>query len=551
MTYLKKIATRATATPQSEPLLGTTQMPNSAGGYTWAVDDWMRLDRFLILGSEGGSYYATERALTAENASAVLRCIAADGERVVRRIVDISEAGRAPKNDPAIFALALVASQGDLAARRAAMAAVPHVCRIGTHLFHFAQYVEQFRGWGRSLRGAMAAWYTAMPARDLAYQAIKYRQRDGWSHRDLLRLAHPKPEDDQQAALFHWMTQGWPGVGDDSHPDDVLRLIWAFERAQRATGAAEIVRLIRDERLPREAVPTEWLTDATVWDALLDDMPMTAMIRNLATMTRVGLLDATSAATAKIVAALGDATRLRAARVHPIAVLAALMTYQSGRGMRGNTTWTSVTRIVDALDGAFYAAFDAVEPTGKRWLLALDVSGSMGGGVVAGVPGLTPRVASAAMALVTAATEPNYQTLAFTSVRYDGTNLRDWRARSAVTPLTISPRQRLDDVVKSVSNLPFGGTDCALPMLWALENKAAVDVFIIYTDNETWAGAMHPTEALRRYREETGIPATLIVVGMVSNGFSIADPDDAGMLDVVGFDTAAPQLIADFAAGRA
>ena len=44
-----------------------------------------------------------------------------------------------------------------------------------------------------------------------------------------------------------------------------------------------------------------------------------------------------------------------------------------------------------------------------------------------------------------------------------------------------------------------------------------------------------------------GIAAKLVVVAMASNGFSIADPEDAGMLDVVGFDAAAPQLIADFA----
>jgi 60 kDa SS-A/Ro ribonucleoprotein len=49
---------------------------------------------------------------------------------------------------------------------------------------------------------------------------------------------------------------------------------------------------------------------------------------------------------------------------------------------------------------------------------------------------------------------------------------------------------------------------------------------------------------------KTGISAKLIVVGMVSNGFSIADPADAGMLDVVGFDTAAPAFMADFAADR-
>jgi 60 kDa SS-A/Ro ribonucleoprotein len=116
--------------------------------------------------------------------------------------------------------------------------------------------------------------------------------------------------------------------------------------------------------------------------------------------------------------------------------------------------------------------------------------------------------------------------------------------------LALSSRQRLDDIVKTVSGLPFYGTDCALPMLYAIENGLAVDHFVIYTDSETWAGEVHPAQALRRYRERSGIAAKLTVVGMVSNGFTIADPNDAGMLDVVGFDTAAPQLMADFAAGR-
>ena len=125
---------------------------------------------------------------------------------------------------------------------------------------------------------------------------------------------------------------------------------------------------------------------------------VTYLIRNLATLTRVGLLAPGSDATQRVVAHLGDRDRLRAARVHPIAVLAALKTYASGRSARGHNTWEPVTGIVDALDGAFYATFENVEPTGKRWLLALDVSGSMGSGMVAGVPGLTPRVATGARA---------------------------------------------------------------------------------------------------------------------------------------------------------
>ena len=545
MTYLKTVMNKR-KTPQSQPIPGSAQVKNSAGGYTFAVDDWTRLARFLVMGSEGGSYYASEKVLSLENAEAVKHCITLDGLRVVREIVAVSEAGRAPKDDPALFALAMCAAFGDEDTRRKALAALPTVARIGTHLFHFAEYVDGMRGWGRGLRQAVGNWYAQMPADKLAYQAVKYGQRDGWSHRDLLRLSHPKPETEQHFALYHWLTQGWESVGEMPHPDAALRLVWAAERAKTANSAVQVAGLIREHRLPREAVPTQWLKEPAVWEALLDEMPMTALIRNLATLTRIGLVTPGSDAAHKVVAELANEDRLRKARVHPIAVLSALKTYAQGHGERGGNTWAPVAAVVDALDAAFYASFGSITPTGKRWLLALDVSGSMDGGQIAGVPGLTPRVASAAMALITAATETQHQIVAFTSAGngYGG----QWGSgQTELTPLSISPRRRLDDVVKTTSALRLGGTDCALPMVWALKNKVETDVFVVYTDSETWAGNIQPVQALRRYRDQMGIPAKLVVCGMVSNQFTIADPDDAGMMDVVGFDTSTPALMSDFA----
>src|SRR4051794_2814749 len=129
MKNLVEYVRNLSSTPQNQPIPGSSQVPNSAGGYAWAVDDWTRLDRFLILGSEKGTYYIGEQKLTAENAQAVERCIATDGPRTVARIVEISEAGRAPKNDPALFALALCATYGDDATKHAAFAALPRVAR--------------------------------------------------------------------------------------------------------------------------------------------------------------------------------------------------------------------------------------------------------------------------------------------------------------------------------------------------------------------------------------------------------------------------------------
>ena len=539
--YTKHYSTKST--PQSEAVPGTNQVPNSAGGFAWELDDWARLDRFLILGSERGTYYVGERKLTKDNAACVARCIAADGIRTIDRIVAISDSGRAPKNDPAIFSLAMAAKLGDEATRRAAYAALPKVCRIGTHLMHFAEYAQGFGGWGRGMRRAIGAWFNGKPAAELAFQLAKYQSRDGWSNRDLLRLAHPRAASPSHDRLFSWSVKG--ELPEGAKDDPALELIVAMEELRRMDDVLAGARLIREKKLPRECVPTEWLKFPEVWEALLAAMPMTAMIRNLATMTRVGLLTQSSHATNRVIDQLRDPQRLLKARVHPIAVLAALVTYKSGRGVRGSGTWQPVAKIVDALDAAFYASFGGVEPSGKRMLLALDVSGSMGCGIVAGVPGLTPRIASAAMSLVTAATERDHAFVAFTA----GTSGLggQFGGESGITTLSISPRQRLDDVVATIGALAMGGTDCALPMVWAQKHRVDVDTFVIYTDNETWAGSVHPAQALRAYREARGIPAKLVVVGMTSTGFSLADPDDAGMLDVVGFDTSTPPVIADFA----
>ena len=190
-------------TPQSEKIPGSKQVENSAGGYSFQVDHWTRLERFLILGSEGGSYYANERNLTIENCESALKCIEENPRRTIDMIVDVSDSGRAPKNDQAIFLLALMSASKNLQTRDLAYAALPKVCRIGTHLFQFIEGMESQRGWSRGMRTAVANWYKSKSIDNLAEQLTKYQQRNGWSHRDVLRLAHPKGTP-AQSRLFAW-----------------------------------------------------------------------------------------------------------------------------------------------------------------------------------------------------------------------------------------------------------------------------------------------------------------------------------------------------------
>ena len=554
MVYLNKIY--GAPVPQREPLAGREDemVRNSAGGMVFPVDDFTRLRRFLILGSEGGSYYAAERPLTIENAHAVRRCLAADGRRVVDEAVRASQ-GAVPRAGPPLFVLAMAASFGDDATRSYALSALPQAARTGSQLFRFVEYADGMRGWGKGLRQAVGGWYQAQGGvRPAAYQVVKYRQRNGWTHRDLLRKAHPPAGDIPDFnALFGWVTQGTAPPADDPRYD----IIRGYEQAQANAGdPGAVADAIRQFGLTWEMAPAEAMSDRRVWEALFEAMPLTALLRNLATLTRLGVIAPMSEGARRAAGRLTDAGELAAARIHPIAILAALTTYRAGRGLRGQHTWQPVPAIADALDAAFGKSFAYAPQTGRRFYLGIDVSGSMGWGTVAGVAGLTPRMGAAAMAMAIARRESSYHMAAFADGRaYDGKGSADGKARSLrfsrrrdyeMMPLDISATDSIADALRKTDGLPMGGTDCALPMRDALRRRIPVDCFVVITDNETWAGDIHPCEALRQYREGMGIAAKLVVAAMTSTGFSIADPEDGGMLDVVGFDAAAPQVIADF-----
>lgn len=302
----------------------------------------------------------------------------------------------------------------------------------------------------------------------------------------------------------------------------------------RTLSVKELPAFIREAKLPRECIPTEALNSAEVWEALLEDMPMTAMIRNLGKMTSVGLLRPLSETATLVATRLVNESMLRKARVHPYQILLAERTYSSGAGFRGGLSWQPVSAIKDALNDAFYFAFKNVPETDKRVMLAIDVSGSMSSKIMNGP--ISAAEGAAAMAMVTAKkSKRKYEIMGFASTFRD---------------LGIQASDTLEVVLQKTSRHNFGSTDCAAPMLYALERKIEVDAFCVYTDSETWYGSMHPTAALKRYRREMGIDARLAVIALAANPFSIADPNDAGMMDFVGFDASAPALLAEFIEGN-
>lgn len=546
-TYLHKTITAPT--PQNEPLRGKNMVKNAAGGYVFAVNNFTKLERFLVLGTEGGTYYVGERKLTNENIDGVIAAIKEDGVRAVHTIRDFSVDGRIPKESTALFSLALCFAHGDLLARQMAEQAFNDIVRTGRHILEFVSYMDELRSWGRLVRRAVGNWYMRKPPNGIAFDTLKYRNRSKWSHRDVLRSAHIKPREGYDP-LFKYLVKGYNEIPSTEWLPNIVNVFEEVQKISQSdsdirTIVKEVSDLIRRQKLPREMIPSELLKNVEIWDALSESMPPMALIRNLANLTRLGVIKPMSPKVSDVVARLTDETELKKARIHPLNALNAQMNYRAGYSARTGEHWDPIAQITSALEQTFYKSFKYVESSGKRLYLAVDVSGSMARGSIAGIPGFTPCMAAATMALTLAKSEPNYYIRGFAS-KNRGTYWRRTNEGNFMIDLDITDADTLDSASKKAIMNNFGMTDAALPMLDALEKNLEVDAFVVLTDGESWKGEIHAVEALRKYRKSTGIPAKLVAMAFTATNYSLADPTDAGMLDVVGYDANAPKIVSDF-----
>ncbi|XP_036410266.1 60 kDa SS-A/Ro ribonucleoprotein [Megalops cyprinoides] len=530
---------------QASPSNADVQVPNSSGGSGWEVTDMTRLQRFLCFGSEAGMYSVKEQHLSVENAQVLIRLLEEGrGCEVVQEIKKFSQEGRAARVNPAIFALAVCSQHSDVKTKQAAFKAVKEVCHAPTHLFTFVQFKKDLKEvmrcgmWGRALRKAVADWYNEKDAMSLALAVTKYKQRIGWSHQDLLRLSHMKPANEGITVIIKYITKGWKEVqaayGGKENLDEitkVLQYLEAVEKVKHSEDELEIIHLIEEHRLEREQLLTNHLKSKEVWKALLKEMPITGLLRNLGKMTANKVLQPGSADVAAVCERLQNESALKKAKLHPFHILVTLQTYKRGHGNRGKLKWEPDDDIVQALDKAFYKCFMNVESTGKRFVVGVDVSAPTNTTVLGS--SISAATTAAAVTMVVTRTEVDSQVLVF--------------SEGAVSPCAITTDMSLSKVTEELVKLPALNTDCALPVLWATENERAADIFIVFTNNDTWFGKVHPAEALRMHRHKMGVHSKLIVCGLAANCLGVADPDDRGMLEICGFDSGALDVIGNFA----
>lgn len=487
------------------------QHKNEAGGYVYEADKFTRLIRFLILGSDNGSYYATAREATYENYDNLLSCLQEDGVKTVDEIVRVSRAGIAPKNSPAIFALSIAMHLGDDKTRSHAATHMRDVCRTSTDMFECADTLKKIgAGWGQAKKRAFREWYESKTPDQLAYQVAKYQSRNGRSHRDMLRLTKTHAEALQP--VYAWVIKG---EVSEATPE----LLRGFEEMKKATNAHDAAHLVEKYSLPHECVLTDFKKEPLVQMELLKKMPVFAMIRNLASYTQSGLFNKQEALNL-VTSKLRNEEEIKKSRVHPFKIWIAMKQYQTGRTMQ--TAFAPNQQILRALADAFDLSLKFINTSDKRILVGIDQSGSMGAQTSFGASCFECALV---MSYIISKKYPNAEFYMFdTSIKTGN----------------ISGRA-LSDVMKIDAN--GGGTNCSLVSDKALElTKAGArfDGIFCLTDSETWVGT-HFSVGISELRKISPNTKTFLIP-MVANRHTLTNQNHINDFEFVGLDPSAPEL---------
>ncbi|CAC5409700.1 TROVE2 [Mytilus coruscus] len=518
-------------------------------------DDYL-LRRFLCLGSKDSVYRSnTQHSKFSRNDVPFIERLIVNrrGTEVLDCIKDVSDNNKACRQEPTMFAYAFCMVHGDKVIKNYGYKMLNNICRIPTHLFEFQNYCEELNkqknngsGWGRSHRNGISKWYNsyANDAPKLAYLVTKYKKRSKWNHRDIVRLAHVKPKNERIRTILKFIV--------NKEMDDVVTLhesldkdhrkvktfIRAVIEAKECEDKVQLIELITLHGLEREHIPNSFLSEKEVWRVLLRTMPLTAMIRNMGKMTRLGIFDDEHASFfVTLVKEKLESDVLQESKVHPLRILFALRQYQAGKGDKGKLEWHPNHAITTILEKAFDDTVSLQPKSGKRYLLAVSVSGEMKEKLI-GSP-LTASEAAGAMVHTIVKKEDRVETLLFEN------NLE----RPYIS--TIDPNDNFNSIKRKLELFsPSEGHQITFSN-WARDNNN-FDVIMVFTDTLTGEGEGHVTEPFDHFCQSHRVGApnhARVIVAMTGKTNDVVEPCDIQTLHVIGFDPSSPQIINSFISG--
>lgn len=324
-----------------------------------------------------------------------------------------------------------------------------------------------------AIRHAIRDWFASKPA----WVLFKASIGNDPSMRDILRMARPRPESEEKAALYAYMKgaeydekEGVYRTWRRKNPNDptseryvththsfnsLPQIVQEFERFKKSGGQGEVPNV--DFRMVDNLISDEG------WKAIARRAPWQMTQMNLNTFERHGVFK--DAELCEIVARrLRDPDAIQKARVFPYKLFQA---YKETSGIP--------PMVRDALQDAVDVALSNVPEIKGKVKIAVDVSGSMSSAVTGNRPGVTSKVRCVDQAAL-------FASALFRKNR----NAEVMPFDTSVHKCDLNPRDSVFTNAEKLAKFGGGGTNCSLVLNKLNSTRTKADAVIYISDYESW-----------------------------------------------------------------
>ena len=341
---------------------------------------------------------------------------------------------------------------------------------------------------------------------------------------DIIRMVHPHPQSESRRALYGYL------LGREHDREHLPQLVKAYEAFKAG------------ERTAVPEVPFQMLDaldiDAATWAGIFRNAGFQFTRMNLNTALRQGVFEVEGMAEL-IAARLRDREAIRRARVFPYQLLAA--------ATHADDRIPAVVR--EALHAAMEIAIENVPATDGRVVVAPDVSGSMWRAVTGYRRGATSQVRCVDVAALVAAAvlrmNPQTRVLPF---------------EDEVCPLDLRASDGVLANAAKLSRIGGGGTNVSAPLALLNHERAAVDLVVFVSDNQSWVDTArtqyygwgsNPTQTMAAWEQlKRRNPQARMVCIDITPSRSVQAREREDILNVGGFSDHVFEVVAAFASGN-
>ncbi|KAG5886474.1 hypothetical protein JTB14_026734 [Gonioctena quinquepunctata] len=466
------------------------------------------------------------------------------------------------------FALVMEAATPDI--KKDICATALNLCKSDEDFFNFVKFSSKVR-WeksklSKSVQKVVGRYYKNKSPSELAHSYATCKSWHGWSHKDLVKLAHVKSDTPLKNAVINFILLNKVNEKENEEEKKIIEIMQKAELLRKSMDHKVAVPLINDLKATINQVEPSLRKSAEVWNAVLLNMTVSDILQVLPKLYKLGFLKKDAPTQAIVNETLTNTQKVKASGIHPIEVFIHMKNFEKGGKpldpkllvhlkTEKKMTEDEITKlktpreakctlVLSNLQKCMNLACSNIQSFGKRYLITIDTTDKMD----------TPCLANKNITGIEAAVAFAWSLL---KIEKDVT-VAVFKEKE-VSVVQLDKKGHLYEQVQKLRENKSKYVWLAAPMEWAASQKKHVDIFLTFIHHKDIHDNV-PKEviekfgnlraALQRYSKKVNLPNAKLVNFCLSSPDIVCADGTRNILDVVGFDCGVPRAVEAFCRGN-